>query len=58
MGANSVRAGPIVTRMTESTRVDPEQYEFNPERVPQGRSGEPMEIADGELVIDDGITAR
>ncbi len=70
---NSVHPGPIVTAMTEERRADPEAYAKMLSRIPIGRYGEPIEIANGvlylasdesrwvtgsELVLDGGWTAR
>ena len=70
---NSVHPGPINTAMTEQRRADPEAYAKMLSRIPIGRYGEPIEIANGvlylasdesrwvtgsELVLDGGWTAR
>ena len=70
---NSVHPGPINTAMTEERRADPEAYAKMLSRIPIGRYGEPIEIANGvlylasdesgwvtgsELVLDGGWTAR
>lgn len=70
---NSVHPGPINTAMTEQRRADAEAYAKMLSRIPIGRYGEPIEIANGvlylasdesrwvtgsELVLDGGWTAR
>ena len=70
---NSVHPGPINTAMTAQRRTDPEAYATMLSRIPMGRYGEPIEIANGvlylasdesrwvtgsELVLDGGWTAR
>ena len=70
---NSVHPGPINTAMTAQRRTDPEAYAKMLSRIPIGRYGEPIEIANGvlylasdesrwvtgsELVLDGGWTAR
>ena len=70
---NSVHPGPVNTDMTAGSRDDPEVYAKMSGRIPMGRYGEPVEIANGvlylasdessfvtgsELVLDGGWTAQ
>lgn len=70
---NSVHPGPVNTDMTADSRGDPENLGKMVGRIPMGRYGEPVEIANGvlylasdesgfvtgsELVLDGGWTAQ
>ena len=71
--ANSVHPGPIDTPMTEGRWSDPERQRETEQRIPLGRSAQPIEVAYGvlylatdessfvtgsELVIDGGSNAQ
>ena len=71
--ANSVHPGAVDTPMTEGRWSDPERQRQTAERIPLGRSAQPIEVAYGvlylasdessfvtgsELVIDGGSTAQ
>ena len=70
---NSVHPGPVNTDMTADSRDNPENFGKMVGRIPMGRYGEPVEIANGvlylasdesgfvtgsELVLDGGWTAQ